>query len=272
MIRRVMRFLNTEPEDHPLLETFTSLTTEDQARQSFWGHIEELRGHLLRIVIALALGVGISFYFTVPLMAYLASPVGGLENLQAIKVTEEIGVYMRVALTSGIALMLPYIAFEIWRFAAPGLTSREKKFGLVGIPLASVLFLSGIIFTYFVLLPTALPFLGGFTTIQQFWTASDYFGFITGLMLWIGLFFEFPLVVYILTSIGFIKPNVLARQWRVAIVIIAIMAAAVTPTIDPITMGLVMVPMSLLYFVSIGLSYIAYAGRKKNSPEMEPSV
>ena len=272
VFRRVIRFLNTEPEDHPLLETFTSLTTEVQARQSFWGHIEELRAHLLRIVIGLALGVGISFYFTVPLMGYLASPVGGLEKLQAIKVTEEIGVYMRVALTSGIAIMLPYIAFEIWRFAAPGLTSREKKFGLVGIPLATVLFLSGITFTYFVLLPTALPFLGGFTTIQQFWTASDYFGFITGLMLWIGLFFEFPLVVYILTSIGFIKPNVLAQQWRVAIVVIAIMAAAVTPTIDPITMGLVMVPMSLLYFVSIGLSYLAYAGRKKNAPEMEPSV
>ena len=100
----MIRFLNTEPEDHPLLETFTSLTTEDQARQSFWGHIEELRAHLLRIVIALALGVGISFYFTVPLMGYLAKPVGGLDNLQAIKVTEEIGVYMRVALTSGNAI------------------------------------------------------------------------------------------------------------------------------------------------------------------------
>jgi sec-independent protein translocase protein TatC len=168
--------------------------------------------------------------------------------------------------------MLPYIAFEIWLFAAPGLRSREKKIGLIGIPLATLLFLGGMTFTYFILLPAALPFLGGFTNIQQFWTASDYFGFVTGLMLWIGLFFEFPLVIYILSSIGFIQPRILAQHWRLAIVIIAIIAAAVTPTIDPITMGLVMVPMSLLYFVSIGLSYLAYAGRKRSEPETEPSV
>jgi sec-independent protein translocase protein TatC len=214
-------------------------------------------------VIALAVGVGISFYFTVPLMGYLAVPVGGLENLQAIKVTEEVGVFMRVALTSGIAIMLPYMAFELWLFAAPGLRPRERKFGLIGIPLATILFLAGAAFTYFVLLPAALPFLGGFTQIQQFWTAQDYFGFVTGLMIWLGIFFEFPLVVYVLTSIGLIKPAILAKQWRLAIVVIAILAAAITPTIDPVNMALVMLPMSLLYFVSIGLSYVAYAGRRR---------
>jgi sec-independent protein translocase protein TatC len=118
-----------------------------------------------------------------------------------------------------------------------------------------------------VLLPTALPFLGGFTEIAQFWTARDYFGFVTGLMIWIGIFFEFPLVIYVLTSIGLVKPNVLLKQWRLAIVVIAILAAAVTPTIDPVNMGLVMLPMSLLYFISIGLSYIAYAGRRRNMPQ-----
>ena len=123
------------------------------------------------------------------------------------------------------------------------------------------------------LLPAALPFLGGFTEIQQFWTARDYFGFVTGLMIWIGLFFEFPLVIYILTSMGMIRPDVLAKQWRLALVVIAILAAVVTPTIDPVNMGLVMLPMSLLYFVSIGLSYVAYAGRRRNlsKTETEPS-
>ena len=213
------------------------------------------------------MGVGISFYFTIPLMRYLAIPVGGLENLQAIKVTEEVGVFMRVALTSGIAIMLPYIVFELWLFAAPGLRPRERKFGLTGIPFATILFLAGMAFTFFILLPTALPFLGSFTDIKQLWTAQDYFGFVTGLMIWIGIFFEFPLVIYILTSIGFVKPDVLAKQWRLAIVIIAILAAIITPTIDPVNMGLVMLPMSLLYFISIGLSYIAYAGRRRNTPE-----
>jgi sec-independent protein translocase protein TatC len=266
-IARAIRFLNSEPEDHPLIDTFSSLATEPETRQSLWDHIEALRAHLLRIIIGIALGVGVSFYFTIPLMNYLAIPVEGLQNLQAIQVTEEIGVFMRVALTSGIAIMLPYIAFEFWLFAAPGLKSREKKFGLIAIPLATLLFLGGMSFTYFVLLPTALPFLKGFTEISEFWTAQYYFGFVTGLMLWIGLFFEFPLVIYVLTSIGFVKPSMLAQQWRLAIVIIAIIAAAVTPTVDPVNMGLVMIPMTLLYFVSIGLSHIAYAGRAKRASE-----
>ena len=271
-IRRVSQFLNTEPEDRPILDTFTNLASEPQARQSLWDHVEELRAHLLRMIVGIAVGVGVSFYFTLPLMDYLSIPVGGLEKLQAIQVTEEIGVFMRVALTSGIAVVLPYLAFEIWLFAAPGLKSREKKMGLAGIPLATILFLCGMAFTYFVLLPAALPFLESFTRISQFWTARDYFGFVTGLMLWIGLFFEFPLVIYVLTSIGFVKPRVLARQWRLAVVIIAIIAAAVTPTVDPVNMSLVMIPMILLYFVSIGLSYIAYAGRRRNASAEDPST
>ncbi len=272
LIRNSIKFLNTDVEDRSILDTFTSLATEEQARSSFWDHIEELRMHLLRMVIGLAIGVGISFYFTTPLMEYLARPVGGLSKLIAIQPTEEIGVFMRVALLSGIAIMLPYLAFEIWLFAAPGLTAREKKNTLLGIPLATILFLCGMAFTFYVLLPSAIPFLGNFTAITQDWRAGDYFGFVTGLMIWIGIFFEFPLVIYILTSIGLVKPSVLAKQWRIAIVIISIIAAAVTPTVDPVNMGLVMIPMSLLYFISIGMSYIAYAGRKRNMSVTEESV
>ena len=271
-VQRIFKFLNTDVEDRPILDTFSTLASEAEARASFWDHIEDLRMHLLRMLIGLAIGVGISFYFTLPLMEYLAGPVGGLENLQAIQVTEELGVFMRVALTSGIAIMLPYIAFEIWLFAAPGLNSREKKSTLFGIPIAALLFLGGMAFTFRVLLPSALPFLGGFTDISQNWTAGEYFGFVTGLMIWIGLFFEFPLVIYVLTSVGLVRPQLLAKQWRLAIVVIAIIAAAVTPTIDPVNMGLVMLPMSLLYFVSIGMSYIAYAARRRNMRAAEESV
>lgn len=272
LIRRSFEFLNMDVEDRPILDTFSTLASEAEARDSFWSHIEDLRMHLFRMLIGLAIGVGISFYFTVPLMELLATPVGGLENLQAIQVTEEIGVFMRVALMSGIALMLPYIAFEIWLFAAPGLNSREKKNTLFGIPIAAILFLGGMAFTFQVLLPSALPFLAGFTDISQNWTAGEYFGFVTGLMIWIGLFFEFPLVIYIFTSIGLVKPAALAKQWRLAIVVIAIIAAAVTPTIDPVNMALVMLPMSLLYFISIGMSYVAYAARRRNMQAADESV
>jgi sec-independent protein translocase protein TatC len=272
-LRRFSSFLNEQPpEDRPLMDTFSSLATEAEARDSLWEHIDALRMHLLRMILGLALGVGVSFYFTLPLMEYLAEPVGGLQKLQAIQVTEGIGVYMRVALLSGIAIMLPYLAFEMWLFAAPGLRPRDRKMGLLGIPMATILFLMGLACTYYLLLPPALPWLANFTKIPQVWTANNYFGFITGLMLWVGLFFEFPLVVYLLTSLGFVKPQVLLKQWRLAVVIISIIAAIITPTIDPVNMGLMMLPMILLYFASIGLSYIAYAGRRRQLQGIETSA
>jgi sec-independent protein translocase protein TatC len=97
--------------------------------------------------------------------------------------------------------------------------------------------------------------------IQAELRPASYYNFITSVMFWIGVAFEFPLVIYALTSIGFIKPNVLAEQWRLAIILIAVLAAAITPTVDPVNMALVMGPMTLLYFISIGLSKIAYRSR-----------
>ncbi|MBV5267101.1 MAG: twin-arginine translocase subunit TatC [Burkholderiaceae bacterium] len=226
--------------------------------------MEELRMHLLRSVLSLMLMVGVSFLFTQKVIEFLAQPVGGLDKLKAIEVTESIGVFMKVALFSGIALAIPYIAFELWLFAAPGLRSYERKMGLVGIPLASIFFLGGAAFTFFLMLPAALPFLNNFMGVKTELRPQSYFSFVTGLMFWIGISFEFPLVIYVLSAIGFVKPQILAEQWKLAIVIIAILAAIVTPTIDPINQGLVMAPMILLYFVSIGLSHIAYTGRKRN--------
>lgn len=271
-IYRFYKLLNTEPDERPIADVFVDIATQKEVREQLWEQVEDFRMHLLRSVAVLALFVIASFWIAQPVMEFLAKPVGGLENLQAIQVTEEIGVFMRVAMTVGIAVAFPYIAFELWLFAAPGLRPREKKMGLAGIPLASILFLIGMAFTFYVLLPAALPFLGSFTSIAQFWSAREYFTFVTGLMLWIGAFFEFPLVIYILSAIGVVKPRFLVEQWRLAIVIIAIIAAAITPTVDPVNMGLVMAPMILLYFISIGLSYLAYAGRREKDTEAQETA
>lgn len=252
---RAWKYLNTDPDE----------TSE----KTLIDHVEDFRAHLLWILVIIAVAVGVSFYFTIPLMEYLAIPVGGLTKLQAIEVTEEIGVYMRVALTSGLTISIPFIAFGFWQFAATGLKAREKKFSLLAIPVATILFVGGVWTTHRLLIPAALPFLGGFTEIAQVWTAKEYFGFITGLMLWIGLFFESPLVIFALTYVSIVQPKVLVEQWRLAIVIIAILAAAVTPTIDPVNMGLVMLPMTLLYFFSILLSYFAAALRGRGAKAVE---
>ena len=117
----VKRFMLTEPEEHPLGDVFLDLTQNEQARQLFWDQIEALRSHLLRAILGIIVGVGISFTFTEKIVQFLAIPVGGLKALKAIEVTESIGVFMNVALLSGLAISLPYVAFEFWFFAAPGL-------------------------------------------------------------------------------------------------------------------------------------------------------
>jgi len=261
-VRNLHEFLTYVPPDRPVVDVFS---TALQSGEGILFHIEALRKHLFRALLILVLAVVASFTFTKSLIDFLAQPVGGLNSLRAIEVTESIGVFMRVALISGVAVALPYIAFEMWLFAAPGLMPTPRKFGLIGIPLATILFLSGMVFAYYVMLPAALPFLTHFMGIQAELRPQSYFNFVTGIMFWIGVAFEFPLIVYVLTAIGFIKPAMMAHQWRLAVVLIAVTSAAITPTVDPVNMALVMLPMVLLYFISIGLSHIAYAGRKQTS-------
>jgi sec-independent protein translocase protein TatC len=267
--RRVQTFLAEEPDEHALMDVVSGVVSDKEIRQAMWEQVEDLRKHLLRSIVVLIVAVGISFVFTEALLNYLARPVpgGGLDAMKAIEVTESIGVFMKVALLSGIAISLPYIAFEFWLFAAPGLRPNSRKFGLIAIPLATLLFICGMAFAYYIMMPAALPFLLDFMGIRAELRPASYFNFITGVMFWIGIAFEFPLVIYVLTSIGFVKPQALSEHWRIAIVLIAILAAAITPTVDPVNMALVMAPMSLLYFISIGLSYIAFRGRLRRSQE-----
>ena len=132
---------------------------------------------------------------------------------------------------------------------------------LWGIPLASLLFLAGVLFTYWVMLPTAIPFLFTFGGFKAAWRPSKYFELVTSLMFWVGLTFQMPLIIYALAGLGWIKARQLVEQWRLAIIVIAIIAAMVTPTVDPVSMGVVMLPMVLLYGFSILGARFAESGR-----------
>ncbi len=253
-------FFNQEPEEHPLGEVLANLP-DKTARQQLLEHLEAFRAHLLRAVIAVGIGIVFSFFFTPQWIEFLARPIGGLSALKAIEVTESIGVFMRVALMAGLAIALPYVTFEFWLFAAPGLKPSTRKFSLLAIPLVFLFFIGGMAFAYYLMLPVALPVLLNFMGIQTELRPNSYFSFVTGLMFWMGIFFEFPFVLYLLTLIGWMRPQLLLRGWRIAILIIAIVAAAITPTVDPVNMFLVMLPMSALYFVGIGLSFLAIRRR-----------
>jgi sec-independent protein translocase protein TatC len=261
LIKRFWIFLNEDLEDRSLPDAFAASI---QAPSELLEHVDALRKHLLRIVIGIVIAIGICFYFTPRLIELLTLPIGGISTLKAIDVTESIGVYMRIALFAGIALASPYIAFELWLFAAPGLKPSGRKLGLIGIPLATFLLITGMLFAYYFLIPSALPFLLNFMGIETIPRPSSYINFVSGLMFWIGVAFEFPLVIFILSLMGIVKPAILWNQWRIAVVIIAIAAAVITPTVDPINMALVMGPMVVLYFLSIGFSYLAAGSRKRS--------
>lgn len=260
--KKMYGFLATEPEDHPLPDV---LAGTFQAPGAALEHIDVLRKHLLRMLVGLVISIAFCFAYTERMVDFLAGPIGGISVLRAIDVTESVGVFMRVALLAGFSFISPYLAFELWLFVAPGLRPRERLAGLFGIPLVAVFLLGGMAFAYYVLFPTALPFLLNFMGIQTIPRPSSYINFVTGLMFWIGVTFEFPLIVYVLTAMGLIKPGVLLRNWRIAVIIIAVAAAAITPTVDPVNMALVMAPMIVLYFISIGFSYFASAGRKRDA-------
>ncbi len=144
----------------------------------------------------------------------------------------------------------------LWLFVAPGLHRRSRLVGLLVIPLATLFFIGGMAFAYFIMLPTALPFLLNFMGIPTTPRPSSYVGFVTGLMFWVGVFFEFPLVIAILARLGWVRAEALMKQAKLAIVIIAVVAAVITPTVDPVNMFLVMAPMIVLYFLSIVLAKI----------------
>lgn len=251
-------FLFEEPEDSPLADSFQKAVEHPQ---DLLVHINALRKHIFRAIGFLFLMTVLSFAFTSQIIDMLAQPIGGIEELVAIDPTEPIGTFMRVALLSGFALSFPYIALEMWLFAAPGLSRGSRMFALAAIPIATLFFLGGMAFAYFVMMPAALPFLINFMGLTAQIRPSSYIRFVTGVMFWIGVSFEFPLVIYVLARIGLVRGQMLAQQWRLAIVIIAIAAAAITPTVDPVNMALVMGPMIVLYFLSIVLANIAQRGR-----------
>lgn len=260
LLEPVRAFFMDEPEDAPLPDAFAKAI---ERPIGILEHLDALRKHLFRSIIVMVVTTAIAFVFIQDLLAWLTQPIGGMEKLQAIEVTEPLGVAMRVALLAGFAVAMPYIAFELWLFAGPGLKRSARLRGLVSIPLVALFFLAGMAFAYYAMLPAALPFLLNFLGIPAMVRPDSYIRFSTGLMFWIGVAFQFPLVIFALAGMGLVKARMLAQNWRMAIILIAVLSAAITPTIDPVNMGLVMGPMILLYFLSIGLAYLAQ-GRREN--------
>ncbi len=236
-----------------------AMENENEKEMSIWDHIGELRSRLLKGMAALVITTLATVVFLAPkIIDILTWPAGGVTKFITIEVTESVGVWMRVSLLAGFIMALPIIVYQVVAFIMPGLYDNEKRWLMTAIPVSTGLFIGGVAFSYFVMLPAAIPFLRGFLVgVTASWRLANYIGFVTNLMFWIGVSFETPLVVFLLAKFHIVTPKMLLKQWRYAVVIIAILAAVITPTVDPVNMSLLMAPLFGIYMLSILFATLA---------------
>lgn len=235
---------------------------------TIFGHLGELRKQLIRSVIAIAVTSLISFIFAKQIFYILILPAAGI-NLIYIEMTEMIGTYMKVCIASGIVLAMPYLAYQGIMFVSPALTSKEKRYVYVALPWIALMFMAGVAFGYFILVPPAISFLitfGSDIATPQI-KIGNYISIVTRLLLAIGFAFEMPVITTFLARLGIIKPKWLSDRRKPAIIIAFILAAIITPTFDPINQILVAVPLIVLYELSIWLAKLV---QRKESRVVTP--
>jgi sec-independent protein translocase protein TatC len=233
-------------------------TPDELASMPLMDHIRELRTRILVSAAAVAVGMAASLFVTRPV-------INGLEHMCTvcdfifIRPTEAFAAYFRTALLLGLILALPVILYQAVAFIVPGLHRHERRVLYLMLPGAGVLFALGLAFGYFLVVPRSINFLATFLgqSAAPAWSLGLYISFVTNLLFVIGITFQTPLVVFVLARLGLATPSRLAHYRRHAIVAIAIAAAVLTPTPDPFTMFLVMVPMVVLYELGILLARLA---------------
>ena len=260
---------------------------------SFFGHIGELRGHLIRSIIAIVIAafiVGFNitwimahvFYGptrndfpTFKLVNHFSRMVLGEDSITLPKefpvrvqrLYQQFNVMMAVSILSGVVLAFPYIVWEIWKFISPALMPNEKKNSIFYINAIWILFMTGVLTGYFLILPFAINFGLLFKVsdnIVQLFDLSDYTTLFLQVTMGIGVVFLFPIAVYILTSIGILTPKFLRTYRRHAIVLIMVVAAIITPA-DVLSMMAAALPLVLLYEISVVMSNIIYKKMQKKS-------
>ncbi len=240
---------------------------------SFMGHILELRNRLFKSVIAVIITTIISFVFADQIFRVLTRPAAGY-TLIYIDMTEMLGIYMKVCLTAGIALAMPYLVYQVVMFIFPALKPQEKKYVMAIIPWVFLMFIGGVLFSYFVLLPPSVKFL--FTFGSEFATPQirigSYITVVTRVVLATGCIFELPVVSTFLARLGIITGDWMASKRKIAVVGAFVLGAIITPTFDPINQSFVAVPLIVLYEMSIWLARLVQVRRGKTMTVSDAST
>ena len=247
-------------------------TTAADGQMTLIEHLTELRKRVIIASVAIGVGAVIAYIFYDPIFDFLIEPHceinagSGIEdecNLLAISPLEGFSVRLTVAGYTGLAIAMPVVLWQVWKFIAPGLYPHEKRYGLAFVLFSFVLFALGAGLAYWTL-PRALEFLTnvGGDNLDNFYRPKEYIGFVTKMMVGFGIGFEFPIVLIFLQLIGVVSNETLRKGRRYALVGIVALVAVLTPSGDPLSLMALSIPMYLFYEISIAFGW--WRARKQN--------
>jgi sec-independent protein translocase protein TatC len=243
-------------------------TPEDEARQSFFEHLTELRKRLMRAILGIALGTIAVGYFAEDIFRWVMQPVlnslpEGQRALHYTGYIEPFMVYLKVALYGGTFLSVPYALWQLWLFIAPGLYKRERRMVVPFVVSATMLFYSGAAFCYFLVMPYAFPAMAAIAgaDMKPILTMTEQLSLVLAMLLGFAIIFEVPVIIAFLSMIGLVSASFLSKYRRHAYIVNVIVAAIVTPTGDPFNLALMAVPM--IVFFEIGVLLARVLGKKK---------
>lgn len=232
------------------------------------GHLIEMRNRLFKAVAVVIVTTAVAFIFHQQLFDILLSRAP--EDFAPVRqeMMEGLSVFFRVCLTAGIMVAMPFLVYQFFAFISPALTTREKKYIYVILPGVTVMFIAGVSFAYFVALPPALGMLIGFgeTFAAADISIKDYINIVTRMLLVIGIIFETPIIIMVLSRMGLVTPQWLAARRKMWFVLAFVVAAIVTPTFDPINQTIIALPLVILLELSIFLARFVYKKRAVPSP------
>ena len=273
-----------------LFGLFSPKKTNAEGEMSFWGHIDALRGHLFRsVLVVLILAVVVFFYPEILFDKIIFGPLKSdfltyrafcklghwlqtnnwfkdgdqlcfghyTFKLQSIGLSDQFTSQMWIAIIAGLIIGLPYVLWEVWRFIKPALKEKEKKASTSFIFSATLLFLMGVLFAYYIIVPLMVNFLGNYKVsemVENNFTMDSYIDTISTLTLATGIVFELPIIVFFLTKFGIMTPQFMRKYRKHAIVVILIVAGVITPSPDITSQLLVAFPLYILYEISIFVS------------------
>ncbi|MBI5746097.1 MAG: twin-arginine translocase subunit TatC [Nitrospirae bacterium] len=233
-------------------------------------HLIELRTRLVRSAIMVGIAFSAALYFTKDIIKILKKPLANAE-LIFISPAEAFWVTFKIAFIVGLIFSLPVVLYELWKFIAPGLKMNERKYGIIFVSSSFVLFVMGLVFCAYVILPFALSYLISYgldVGMKPMISVGNYIDFVLKFSIAFGLIFELPLAITILSKLGVIDPKMLSKHRKYAVLLAFIVSAILTPTPDVFNQTLMAVPIIILF--ELGLISARLFGKKREEEGVTP--